>query len=115
MTTTPTFPTAESALVYRKAHDVRVKKLYRMTMPTLRDIEQAHLARQGYQRVFGGPVSKDELISAILAVEYPADRMNETTHVLYHKPGETWSACEWCHPHNGAMCECPLRAPSSVS
>jgi hypothetical protein len=110
MITTVTFPTAESALTYRQAHDTRVKALYRMTMPTLRGIEQAHLAEQGYRRVSGGPVSKDELVNAILATEYPVGLLNETTHVMHHKPGETWSACEFCHPHLGGTCECPRRA-----
>ena len=112
MTTTTAFSTAESAQAYRQAHDARVKELYRTALPALRDLERDQLARQGLRRVFGGPVSKDELVSAILATEYPAERLNEAGHVLYHKLGETWSACNFCHPHQGSTCECDLRGQS---
>jgi hypothetical protein len=86
-----------AALAYRHSHDRRVRALYRMTMPALRNVQAQHLAGQGYVQVsWPGRVSKHELINAILAVEFPADLMNETSHVLYHKSGETWSACKHC-------------------
>ena len=96
MSVTTDFPTAESALTYRQAHDKRVKALSRMTMPTLRETERAYLTAQGRERITGGPCGRDELISAILAIEFPAALINQTAHVLYHKPGEHWSACEYC-------------------
>jgi hypothetical protein len=93
---TAAFPTTESASAYRKAHDARVRALSRMTVAELRRTEQAHLTAQGLTRILGGPGSKDEVLRAIIDAEFPADLMNEASHVLYHKPGENWSACEHC-------------------
>ena len=109
---TATFPTAHDALTYRHDYDVRMKALYRKTMPTLHDIERAHLAGQGMTRLSGGPSTKEELISTILDAEYSRDKLNEAIHVAYHSPGESWSACEHCHPHEGQRCECSLRCAS---
>jgi hypothetical protein len=106
---TTAFPTAEAALTYRQSYDQRMKALYRKTVPTLRDIERDHLAERGIRRISGGPARKEELISAILEVEYPIARLNEATHVIYHRPGESSSACNWCHPHQGGRCDCDLK------
>lgn len=69
-----------------------------MTMPMLREIERQHLAAQGIQRLAGGPGTKDELVNAILAIEYPVALLNEAGHVLFHRSGQIWSACELCRP-----------------
>jgi hypothetical protein len=90
------FPTAQDALSYRHGYDVRVRELYRKAMPTLREIDRAQMAAKNQERVSGGPVTKDELINTILAVEYPVELLNEAIHVAYHKPGESWSACGFC-------------------
>jgi len=100
--------TATEAREFRAAHDAEVSALSRKSRAELERIDAAELATRGQQRSHGGPQSKDELISEILSFRYPIDRLNETTHVLYHKPGESWSACEWCHPHGGGQCDCAL-------
>jgi hypothetical protein len=103
VTATQGFPTAESALAYRQEHDARVRALYRMTMPTLREIERTQLAQQGTHHVVGGPGGKDELINAILATEYPARLMNEASHVLWHRRGERWDVCDFCSADTGSL------------
>jgi hypothetical protein len=92
------FPVAEVAAAYRARHDARVKALSRLGATTLRELEGAQLAAQGVQRVAGGPASRDELVGAIVDAEFPRALMDEASHVLYHKPGETWGACQWCQP-----------------
>lgn len=54
------------------------------------------LADRGVEIVSGGPRTKDELIMAIRDVRYPAELLDEMTHVLYHEPGSVWSACGYC-------------------
>jgi hypothetical protein len=79
--------TAEEAREFRAAHDAEARRLSRMTVAQLRREDDAELARRGWQRIRGGPASKDELICEILGYRYPAGRLNETTHILYHKAG----------------------------
>lgn len=90
-----TMSTSE-AQAFRDAYGAEVSRLSRKTRTQLRQIDAAALTARGMQRLYGGPQSKDELISEILGFSYPVDRLNETTHVLYHKPGENWSACDLC-------------------
>lgn len=111
MTTTPRFPMAEHATAYRAAYNDRMSALYRLTKPKLRSIDRAHMAAQGVERIYGGPATREELIRAILDDEYPVSLLNESSHVIWHQPGESWSACRWCHPHDGGTCECELRDP----
>ena len=89
-TVTAKFPTAEDAIAFRQACDKRMKALYRKTVPALRQLHRAQA-----QYVIGGPVTKEEFVSAILEREYPVALLNETTHVLYHR-GAWNSACEHC-------------------
>jgi hypothetical protein len=96
MTATEHFPTAQDALSYRRDHDARVRELNRKTMPSLRGIYGALLAGQGHFLVYGGPGSKDELVSAIIGIEYPRALINESAHAAYHGAGGGWDACEWC-------------------
>lgn len=116
--------TEAEAREFRAAHDADASRLSRTSTHELRQIAAGLRAGLGWERVYGES-SKDELISEILGYRYPLATLNETTHVLYHKPGETWSACERCHPHQGSTypteaqirnaitdfetCECPLR------
>jgi hypothetical protein len=100
--------TITEAQTFRAAHDAEVRKLSRKSRAELASIDAAELAARGMQRLYGGPHSKDELINEIIGFHYPLERLNETTHILYHKPGESWSACEWCHPHGGEHCDCAL-------
>jgi hypothetical protein len=106
--------TAEEARTFRAARDGDVRQLSRKSKTELQRIAAGLRAGVGWERIYS-QASKDELICEILRFRYPAEKLNETTHVLYHKPGETWSACVWCHPHQGSTCECSLRAPASAS
>ena len=82
------------ARMFREAASVSVNRLNRMSKAALAAEHTAILADQGMTSVYGGPRSKDELISAIMNLRYPVARLNMTTHVLYHQlPSEV---CEWC-------------------
>jgi hypothetical protein len=106
--------TEPQARIFREAYNAAVKRYSRMTIAQLKAERAAALAGQGMISLYGGPVSKDEFVSAVLNLRgYTIDKLNETTHVLHHAPGESWSACEWCHPHQGAPCECPRRPLNS--
>jgi hypothetical protein len=54
------------------------------------------LAADQIEILWGGPRTKDELISAILELRFPRSQVDEMTHVLYHQPGDVWSACGHC-------------------
>ena len=103
------FPTAEDALAYRQARSKRAKALNRQTAPTLRDaVRSAGL-------IFGD-LSKDELVAAVLEVEYPLALEHEAIHILHHRDWQN-SACEWCAPvvpglaeHTEAACDTIARA-----
>lgn len=92
----------------RIEHDHYVRQIWRKPVHELKTIYRRELADRGTQLLYGGPAGKDELTNAIVGLRYPVAQLNESTHVLYHKPGEYWSACEWCHPHGGEHCDCPL-------
>ena len=103
--------TEQQARTFREAYAAAVKRYSRMTIAALRIEDDAALADQGIQRVYGGPGSKDEWVRAVLEHRgYTVDKLNESTHVLHHGPGECWTACNWCHPHQGERCECSRRA-----
>ena len=86
------------AVEIRDQYNKDLKRLNRATMPTLRDTYAAQLKQRGIETVYGGPVTREEHMNAILNERYPRAQMDEVTHVLYHKPGENWSACEHCNP-----------------
>lgn len=89
--------TAEQAREFRAAHDAEVVRLSRMSKQALGIEERRLMRKQGIQRVFGGPVLKDEYISSVLELRgYTTGRLNEATHVLCHQAAGTWSACEFC-------------------
>jgi len=115
MTSTANAPaptmSVEQARLFRAAHEGEVRALNRKTIGQLREIHRAELAGRGAEILFGGPSGKDELMAAILEFRYPMAQLNETTHILYHNPGECWSACKFCHPHAGADCDCELGRP----
>ena len=114
--------TPDEAHAYRAAHDAEVKALAKMTRAQLATLETAGLRDAGQVRIMGGPASKDELIRAIIDRKYPREQMNLASHVLYHKPGERWSACQICgslpvdiHEAGGGVshrpaCGCPPMA-----
>src|SRR5487761_1129592 len=110
MSLTTTAMTEAQARIFREAWNAAAKRYSRMSKAQLQAEDAAALADAGMQRIYGGPASKDELIADILNPRgYTTARLNETTHVLYHGPGEAWSACDWCHPHQGAPCDCTHR------
>lgn len=83
------------ARTLREAHDGYVKSIYRKPKSTLAGLYREELAAQGTTILFGGPASKDELVSALVELRYPLAKMNESIHVLYH--GEFANdACEYC-------------------
>ncbi len=93
--------TESEAREYRTMHDAEVRRLSRMTRKSLVIEDRSELASRGIERLYGGPGNKDEFIREILGYRYPVDKLNESIHVLYHKPGETWEACEHCHKKTG--------------
>lgn len=93
---------------FRRGHDTYVRTISRKSKAALAVMYRDELASRGQQLLYGGPGSKDELIRALASLRYPLAQLNESIHVLYHAPGEAWSACERCHPHQGEHCECAL-------
>lgn len=100
--------TPDQARELRQQHDAYVKDLWRKPASALAVLYRRELAVRGQHLLYGGPASKDELTNAIVALRYPAGRLNEAIHVLHHGPAESWSACPWCHPHQGQQCECEI-------
>lgn len=56
---------------YIRRHDKRVKELHRKTIPVLKEFYVQGLMAAGQTPIFGGPVTRDEFIHAILELEYP--------------------------------------------
>jgi uncharacterized protein YciI len=65
------FDTADQARSYILAHDKRVKQLSRMSVSTLHRTYVEALAAAGQILLYGGAVSKDEHINAIIDAEFP--------------------------------------------
>jgi hypothetical protein len=97
--------TAEEAAMFRAAHSAYVGRVSRMSRGRLADLHRADLAEQGRQILFGGPVTKDELVRALVELHYPTARLNMTTHVLHHGEAD-WSACEYCAVEAGRCVPC---------
>ena len=89
--------TRDQASALRTAHDTDAKLLNSKTKAELVAIERSELAAAGRTRAYGGPVTRQEYLSAILNLRYPITRLNEAIHVLHHQPGIVGSsACQWC-------------------
>ena len=88
--------TPEQARQFRAARDYDARTLDRTSKTALAGLYRTTLRRHGIESVYGGPASKDELAAAILDLRYPLERLNLASHVLFHQPGEDWSACEHC-------------------
>ena len=80
----------DEARQFRQNHDAEARLLARKSKAQLEQI-----AAEYRTRIFGQS-SKQELTSEILGYQFPAARLNEAIHVLHHKPGENWSACNIC-------------------
>lgn len=92
------------ARTLREAHDGYVKSIYRKPKAQLAVMYRAELADRGRQVLFGGPSSKDELISALTELRYPLAQMNESIHVLYHVDGISSDVCAYCNPDPCPVC-----------
>ena len=82
------------ARTFREAHDAYAKRLTRTAKAQLANMYRLELADLGMTSVYGGPQSKDELISALMELRYPVATLNEGTHVLYHDV--IWPDCQHC-------------------
>lgn len=90
--------TRQQAEMFRAAYEGAVKRYSKMTKVQLRNENLIALSEAGMQRIAGGPVSKDELISDTLRLRgYTTEKLNEATHAQYHEPGIVGStACKLC-------------------
>lgn len=88
--------TTQEAKKFRTDHDACARMLNRLTVAKLKVVYARNLNERGQSILYGGPSGKDELISAILAFEYPITKLNESIHVLYHVDGWKLDICEWC-------------------
>jgi hypothetical protein len=63
--------TTEEARTYLQEHNDSAKGLGRRKVAELRENWRTAQAHHGQETIYGGPVSKDEFINAILELEYP--------------------------------------------
>ena len=66
---------------YITAHDKRVVRLDRTPIASLRSIYRDLLTEAGTSLIYGGPVSRDEFISAIAELEFPQVRAAREAYV----------------------------------
>jgi hypothetical protein len=83
------------ARTLREAHNAYVKRINRKTLPALKGDYRNDLADRGIIQAYGGPVSRDEVISALCELHYPIAKLNEAIHVIAHA-GELWPDCPFC-------------------
>jgi hypothetical protein len=77
-------------------HGQMARDLQATKVRDLKDTYRRILEAGGMVLISGGPATRDELVSAILAERFPLEQLNQASHVLYHKAGERWSACDYC-------------------
>jgi hypothetical protein len=97
--------TTQQAAEFIRDHDRAARQLNGKTKKALTALRDTRLRAAGIISI-GGPYSKDELINDLLERDYPIGTVNEAIHVAYHSANESWSACEYCHPHGGSRCDC---------
>lgn len=89
--------TTQQAKEFMLSYQSEVRYLSRMSAKDLRVVHARHMTANGMTSIFGGPVSKDELITAILELNgMGVDKINEATHVLYHSADMPNTACKTC-------------------
>jgi hypothetical protein len=81
------FPTQAQAATYVTAHDEDAKFFSLRSTAALAIEEKRMLRETGGQRVAGGPVSRDELVSSLLEMRYPCSA--EARAVLAEPGSET--------------------------
>jgi hypothetical protein len=86
--------TAAEARALRLAHDDAARRYGRMPKAKLAAAYRKALAERGQEILLGGPASKDELVAAILGLDYPIARLNEAIHVAWHDTA--WPGCPHC-------------------
>jgi hypothetical protein len=94
--------TTEHARMGFAGHGAYLRRLSNMTRKQLKEEYAGEVTV-----LAGGPRTRDELISALNQIRYPAAERSMWQHVLYHETAG-WSACPYCHPHDGERCECEL-------
>jgi hypothetical protein len=97
------------ARTLRAAADAYVRRMNAKSRAVLAQTYRDDMAELGRVTVFGGPVTRDELLSALVELHYPAAKQNEAIHVIGHQ-ARGWSACNHCHDddgtHDGHLCQC---------
>lgn len=89
--------TKSQAEEFMTSYQSEVRFLSRITAKNLRVVHARHMNERGMQMLLGGPVSKDELITAILELHgMGIGQLNEATHVLYHSADMPNEACPSC-------------------
>lgn len=82
------------AQTFREAWNAYVKRISRMSKVALRELYTSDLREQNMYSLYGGPVSKDELIGALTELHYPTEKLNEAIHVTAHDV--IWPDCQFC-------------------
>lgn len=78
----------------RTGHDAYVRRLDRMTKAAIAAEYRSEMRAAGRVSLFGGPVSKEEFLRALVELRYPLEKLNEAIHVIGHDV--TWPDCPWC-------------------
>jgi hypothetical protein len=93
----------DQARTLREACDAYVKFVYSKPKSRLAVLYATEQADRGRVTVFGGPSTRDEFARELIELRYPAAKMNETIHVLYHQDFAS-DACAYCDPHPCPVC-----------
>lgn len=88
--------TTAEAQQFLQDHDNYARAISRQPKAALADLYRRELAAAGIHLLYGGPASKDELISALVGLRFPLGKLNESVHVLHHTDGITSDVCEFC-------------------
>lgn len=83
------------ARIFREAYEAAVKRYSKMARVALATEEAALMRDQGMEHIYGGPSSKDELLTSILNLRgYTNEKLYEATHVVSHDV--VWPDCRYC-------------------
>lgn len=83
------------ARIFREAYTGAAVRYSKMTTAQLQDEDDAACQYAGIEHVFGGPVTKAELITDIMNLRgYTTAKWDEATHVIAHET--PWPDCEHC-------------------
>lgn len=82
------------AHIFREAWNAYVKRISRLPVAKLRQVYADDMRERNMFSLYGGPKSKDELISALVELHYPNEKLNEAIHVTGHDV--IWPDCPYC-------------------